>query len=392
MHLAGDRTTTSPETGLREPARRILFEHLRPAGHTVPNAATYPWQWLWDSAFHAVAWNVLGHPEHAIRELEVSLDPLAVDGFVPHVQYHGPSPHESFWNRRATSSITQPPMFGHAIAELVRSGVEVPGPLVERAVRSLTFLLDRRARIDGLVTVVHPWETGADDSPRWEQWCAGPFTVRRWFDVKGNLLRSIVRSSHGSPLGNDLFRSAPASFNALVAFNALELVEVIGDPRLASQAGEIVDALDEMWDPDCLTWADAGDARASSGRIRTLDGLLPVLVSRRATAVVNALDQAIDPHAFGGAYGPLGVHRDEPSFDPGAYWRGGTWPQLAYLIWLGAVRQGEAKTAHALATHTALGAVASGFAEYWDGDTGATRGAAPQSWTSVVVAMEPGRT
>ena len=34
--------------------------------------------------------------------------------------------HASFWGRPETSSITQPPMYGHALAELHRAGVGCP--------------------------------------------------------------------------------------------------------------------------------------------------------------------------------------------------------------------------------------------------------------------------
>src|SRR5690606_30158100 len=131
---------------------------------------------LWDSAFHAIAWNRLGDPGRAVRELDVSLHLATEEGFVPHVQYHRASPHAEFWGRADTSCITQPPMFGHALAELVRTGTDVPVELLERAGQALRFLLDHRRRVDGLVSVVHPWETGADDSPRWDHWCHGGFS------------------------------------------------------------------------------------------------------------------------------------------------------------------------------------------------------------------------
>ena len=48
-------------TPLRQRALQILQAHWRPdAGYCVPNPAAYPHQWLWDSAFHAVAWARLG--------------------------------------------------------------------------------------------------------------------------------------------------------------------------------------------------------------------------------------------------------------------------------------------------------------------------------------------
>ena len=45
------------EAALAARARAVLEAHWRPeGGYTVPHAGTYPFQWLWDSCFHAIAW------------------------------------------------------------------------------------------------------------------------------------------------------------------------------------------------------------------------------------------------------------------------------------------------------------------------------------------------
>ena len=93
-----------------------------------------------------------------------------------------------------------------------------------------------------------------------------------------------------------------------------------------------------------------------------------------------------DPAAPGGPAGPTGVHRAEPTFDPAGYWRGPVWPQLAYLLVLGAVRF-DPGAAEQLAATTVAGAWASGLAEYWHPDTGEGLGATPQSWTGLALLL-----
>lgn len=355
-------------------------------GYTVPHGERYPWQWLWDSCFHSVVWNWLGLPVRGLEELDEALRLGSADGFIPHIRYHGGSPHSAFWGRTSTSSITQPPMFGHALAEMWRSGFDIPFDTLERARHAFRFLIERRHRLDGLLTVVHPWETGADDSPRWDHWYPGGFDRRRGFDVKGHLMRHIRFSECGSPVANPSFQVAPVGFNALVAFNALELSEVLDDDDLAGHGNAIVKSLESRWDSSRRTWVDAGESEHTSGDVRTLDALLPALVcdSQRAEA---ALGETVDQAAFGALYGLLGVHRAEAAFEPGSYWRGGTWPQLCYLLWRAAQRQGQQPVASELASSTWLGASNSGFAEYWDGDSGEGRGAAPQSWATLAAVM-----
>src|SRR5215217_368067 len=200
---------------LADRVRAVMAAHWREVGgfgFTVPNAAVYPWQWLWDSCFHAIIWADLGEGERAVRELESLLAHQDDDGFVPHVIHHGdPDHHADFWGRQGTSSITQPPMYGHAIAELWHRDIAVPNELVERAVLGLRFLLEQRARSDdGLVTVVHPWESGADNSPRWDDWCPDGFDVARWKERKGDFMATIQRTPGGAPIANPAFSVAPA--------------------------------------------------------------------------------------------------------------------------------------------------------------------------------------
>lgn len=356
----------------------------------MPNDDVYPFQWLWDSCFHAIAWAELGEPDRAVAELSHVFRAQHDSGFVPHVNYEAhPTFHAEFWGREGASSITQPPMYGHAVAELVRRGIEVPSSIVRAARAALAFLFEQRARDDssGLVTIVHPWESGADDSPRWDHWCDGSFDSGRWYDVKGELVESIVRDREGAALANPAFGAAPVAFNALLVFNARELAEVVVDDSLRVEADALDSAVRARYDSELRTWSDAGPAADTSGRVRTSDALLACFGAPERAATV--LDDLVDRRAYGGRYGPTYVHRAEPVFAPRAYWRGAAWPQLTYLLWVCARRAGH-HVCDALGRGLVDGATRSGFAEYWDPDDGAPLGARPQSWSALaaVVASE----
>ena len=82
-------------------------------------------------------------------------------------------------NMGSASTITQPPIYALAVVELSRRGVEVPAEVVERAVAGLWFLLrDRRRSRAGLIELVHPWESGCDHSPRWDDLMSPGSAVR----------------------------------------------------------------------------------------------------------------------------------------------------------------------------------------------------------------------
>ncbi len=400
MDRAGSGREVSGDTLSAVEAHAVLDRHWRPPGFCVPNASTYPWQWLWDSCFHAVCWAHLGDGARAVAELGNVLAHQAPDGFVPHLTYwDGADVHAEFWGRLGTSSITQPPMYGHAVAELIRRGVPVPEPTIARARKGLAFLLGRTGSGasggGGVPIIVHPWESGCDDSPRWDAWCPGGWTYDLWKQRKGELIAALQFDGR-SPTGSARFEVASPGFAALVAFNVFELAEVTGDDSQVDAAQAIVAWLATRWRPDVPTWVDEvlvgpGESPGvgSTASVRTLDALLPVLVTDDEEAVDSALATALDDHAFGGPFGPAVVHRDEPSFDPGAYWRGPAWPQLTYLLWVAARRRGRAVAADDLAARLVAGARRSGLAEYWNPDTGEGLGAIPQSWAALAAVVTP---
>jgi glucosylglycerate hydrolase len=383
----GHRETLPTPDRLESTARRILEDAWRTdgdGGFCVPNPTTYPWQWLWDSCFHAVVWAHLGDDRAAV-ELRTALVDQDADGFVPHLRYaSGPYPHAELWGREGASTITQPPMYGHAVAELVRRGVEVDAGIIDRATKGLRFLLEQRRRSPGgLVELCHPWESGCDDSPRWDGVLPGGHTPDGWYRRKGELVGAIERSPTGAPLHSSEFAIGSVGFSALVAWNALELVVVTGDDEIRQLARELTHAVDTRWDPSCGTWVDDGPTAADSGRVRTLDALLPVLVCPR----VEAFATLTDPAAFGAACGPRGVDAREPTYAPATYWRGSAWPQLTYLVWLAATRSGESALAASLSRSMVAGATASGFSEHWEADTGRGLGARPQTWSALAAVV-----
>src|SRR5690242_5829568 len=64
-------------------------------GFTMPNRHKYPYQWLWDSCFHAISWARLGDAR-AVREMEAVFRHQLPSGFVPNMGYQR-RPHASTW-------------------------------------------------------------------------------------------------------------------------------------------------------------------------------------------------------------------------------------------------------------------------------------------------------
>jgi hypothetical protein len=351
---------------------------------------------LWDSCFHALVWSALGS-ERGVDEVANALDAQADDGFVPHMTYwQHPDLHAEFWGRPATSVITQPPMYGHALAELARRGHAVPDRLVARA-RAGLLHLGRRPRTEaGMIPVFHPWETGCDDSPRWDPWFVGSDDRP---ERKRQLVAALTRAPEGHAVGSTRFAVGSVGFNALVGFNAAELATVGGagahpDDALIELADQQRQVVASRWRGD--RWVDdpgpalpagvTADAIAEAGAIITLDSLTALLVDPRDDGFALLGDE----DRFDAPFGPRGVDRRHPSYAPDVYWRGPAWPQLGYLVLVAAQRAGRADDADRLARRLVDGAVRSGWAEFWDPETGNGLGARPQTWSGLALVAAAG--
>ncbi|MFI1766063.1 MGH1-like glycoside hydrolase domain-containing protein [Streptomyces sp. NPDC020800] len=187
--IAYDPPTPLPSLHVR--AARVLDANWT-GSSTVPSRSLYPHQWSWDSAFVAIGLRHVS-PLRAQTELETLLAAQWGDGRVPHIVFN-PSvpldayfPSPDFWRSSAaghaagaprtvqTSGIVQPPV--HALAAWL---VHCADPGLSRARGFLAgvyprlaawhrYLLHRRdLGGGGLVSVVHPWEQGMDNSPCWD--------------------------------------------------------------------------------------------------------------------------------------------------------------------------------------------------------------------------------
>ena len=200
-----------------------------------------------------------------------------------------------------------------------------PGPdTPARVGKALDFLLERR-RSSGLVFVVHPWETGADDSPRWDGWMAADWEplrwdYRRWTDFDLGLVPARASTATARQSARSTFRAAPAAFNALTAHAALELAELTGDGRWRRRAERLAAVIDErLWDEGEGLWSDeavvGGGGIPSSRRVPTLDEVLPALVTDAGRAGL-ALDQLMDPARFSAPAAWRHVARDHAKYQP----------------------------------------------------------------------------
>jgi len=372
---------------VRAGAWRVLEQAWQPElGYCRPHRRTYPHLWLWDSCFHSIAWSAFGD-ERALTELTALFEGQLPNGFLPHMRYGRRTYKRGLLPD--VSSFTQPPVYVRAILAALSAGLPASEKLIDRATRALDALWRLRLR-DGLLVIVHPWEAGTDDSPRFDAWIGSTsWQRRRWTKADHRLLGSTVFSTDGVAIDNREFVVASASFNAIAADAAIGLAELTADDTWRARGVSLAETLDtRAWDDERGLWSDVVyTGPGSSSRTPTSDAVLPALRASDHRHAATALRKLTDPACFGATFGPRFTSRAEPAYRADAYWRGPAWPQLNYLTVLAARQRGMTTLADDLASSTKRSVLRSGFAEYWNPETGEGLGATPQTWAAVAAAL-----
>ena len=165
-----------------EEAKKILLGN-RKNGYTLPtNNKLYPAQWNWDSAFIALGYSYF-NLDFSITEIETLLNGQWDDGMVPHILFHDKDtsyfPNHTTWKcgkSIPSSGITQPPILASILRKIVEKN-QLSNEQHSRIVNIITkiknyhdwFIKFRDPNKTGLVSILHPWESGYDNSPIWDQ-------------------------------------------------------------------------------------------------------------------------------------------------------------------------------------------------------------------------------
>jgi len=411
---------------LRARAEAVLRANDR-GGYTVPAPTLYPHQWNWDSAFCAIGWAHLD-PRRAARELELLLRGQWDDGMIPHIVFNPEAEHYEpgprAWQTEGapgaprtvrTSSITQPPVAATAARfVLERSGGD---PGVEAALRRVAtglerwhawFEATRDPRGEGLVCLVHPWESGMDNAPRWDAPLAaidpGAIEYRRKDDTVIDsaqrptrydydryffLVRERARLRFAPPSpATEPFLVQDAAVTAIACRAEEDLAwvaEALGVATRASlRRARLVEGLTKLWDEASGTYADRDLAHDHPLCTQHVAGLMPLFAGVGSPNVARLL-ACFESASFGGAPWPVPtVPPTDASFDRRRYWRGPVWINVNWMLVDGLSRAGAAEAAAALASRTIELVATSGFREYFDPLSGEGLGADDFAWTAAL--------
>ena len=346
----------------------------------MPNTGVYPFQWLWDSCFHAIVWCELGEPTRAHQELTHLFRTQDAIGFVPHVDYEA-APETACDVLGPQRRVEHHPAADvRARRGRARDGEGSPSTrtCARHATAGLRFLLEHRAR-DPSSGPDH------DRAPvgvrRRRQPAVGPLARprrarprRQWYETKGRLLDTIVRSESGRAAWQPALRARARSVQrpgrvqraGAGVGDAVTTPCARGGRRVGGAAGRTLER--------SVRHVDRRRTGRRGFRVDPCARRVALPCSSNPAAPTSCFEPCSTTTSTAVGCGPAGVHRDEPIFAPDTYWRGPAWPQLTYLFWVAAAAVVARGRGRPLGRTTGVGARRSGFAEYWEPDTGARVG------------------
>ena len=423
---------------LTEAAAAVLRGNDR-GTHTVAAPSLYPHQWSWDAALVAVGLARLSVPR-AITELTALLRAQWSTGMIPHIVFTdeaGYFPGPDRWRTSGvarpgtvTSGICQPPVHAIAVYAIVAQGRRRGGSdrrdveefLVGSFDRWLAWhrwLVAARDRDgDGLVEIHHSWESGMDNSPRWDI----PYAAVHPGPMQGydRLDNRHVADARQRPTDEDYrrylwlveqmaqvgwdddriaehvdFRVADVFVSALLAHASELLAELAIDLGRRDAAAELA-AVAARCRSGVLaavspTTGLARDRDLQTGQwldSPTVGGFAPLLCVADGGVRAAQVEALRGPHWAGHpalrCAVPPTTSPDAPEFASRTYWRGPQWPIVTWLLWWTARRYGDDALAAQLRSESLRQLADRTFAEYYEPLSGEGLGSARQSWTAAV--------
>lgn len=399
---------------------------------TKPGPHQYPHQWNWDSALIALGLSHFDLPR-AQAEIRSLLSGQWKDGMVPSVVYHSvPSdyfPNPEFWQIEKSSSapdlpttgITQPPLLATVVRRIhdrhpMPNFVQEIFPALVNWHRWLHT--DRDADGSGLACIIHPWESGTDDSPRWlhlferiqpealpefqrgdTRYVAATERPNRTEYERFIYLIDVFRKLHYAP--GELLAHSPFLAQDIL-FNAI-LIRADEDLRaLAVSIGQPTDEIDawltrvppnfnaRFWDESAGLYYDFDLRSGKPIPVNTASTFLPLFAGlpskERAQRLVEEHLQNPAEYAPNGEvrYWITTTAQMEPTWEPRRYWRGPVWIIMNWFILEGLQRYGYDELADLIRQDSLRLIQTSGFREYYDARDGSGCGSDDFSWSAAL--------
>ncbi|KAF0093387.1 MAG: glycoside hydrolase family protein [Puniceicoccaceae bacterium 5H] len=426
-----------------EGAQRILDDNWQ-GTHTLPAQGLYPHAWSWDSAFIAIG-RARTAPERGAEELRNYFRGQWANGMCPHIVFaknntdYTPGPE--FWQSAfrsddapddvETSGLIQPPIHACAALHVARHWDDETArddflrEMYPKLRAWHDYLYRERDPIgEGLIYIRHPWESGRDNSPVWDQLLSRfdlkPIDVPQYqradctdwksagrpsdaeYDAYMFLAEQAKREGYRE---RSLQRVCPFLVQDLLSNTVLvqaeldlaEIARMIGEDVDGHQgrADKTAEAMRrKLWDDQLRTFLPYDVQQGRRLHTHELGGFTPLFARIPTDEQAGQIAEQIESKAYSGSchyrsFAAAGYSRIEPGYQARNYWRGPLWININWLIYRGLIdyEQHEELSKRLLRSIYVL-PVLGGFREHYNPENGEGQGAENFSWSAALFLEE----
>ena len=406
-----------------EEAKKILLGN-RKKGYTLPtNNKLYPAQWNWDSAFIALGYSYF-NIDYALEEIETLLEGQWDDGMVPHILFHDKDtsyfPNHTTWKcgkNIPSSGITQPPVLAIVLKKIIENNKfnDDQDSRILKILKKIKkyhewFIKFRDPNKSGLVSILHPWESGYDNSPIWDE-PMNNISVDKELNYQRRDLE--VSNSDERPLKIDydryvtirdqfrdvnydpyklyelsIFNVVDVGFNSLFLKANKDLVKLLKKFKLnydeldffiSKSESEIIKLYnydsDEFVSKDLNTNKDI--------LIPSITNYFTLTADLKNDKLNKKIINNLKNHNLNEKYIFSTIKSDHQTFEEKRYWRGPVWINCNWLIYEG-IKNKDKEYSIKIKNETISLIENKGFHEYYSCNDGSVMGANNFSWSAAL--------
>ena len=406
-----------------EEAKKILLGN-RKKGYTLPtNNKLYPAQWNWDSAFIALGYSYF-NIDYAFEEIETLLEGQWDDGMVPHILFHDKDtsyfPNHTTWKcgkNIPSSGITQPPVLAIVLKKIIENNKfnDDQDSRILKILKKIKkyhewFIKFRDPNKTGLVSILHPWESGYDNSPIWDE-PMNNISVDKELNYQRRDLE--VSNSDERPLKIDydryvtirdqfrdvnydpyklyelsIFNVVDVGFNSLFLKANKDLIELLNKFKLNFEEIELFIAQSEseiikLYNHDIDEFISRDLNTNKDILIPSITNYFTLIADLKNNKLNNKIINNLKNHNLNEKYFFSTIKPDHESFEEKRYWRGPVWINCNWLIYQG-IKNKDKEYSIKIKNETISLIENKGFHEYYSCNDGSVMGANNFSWSAAL--------
>ncbi len=381
--------------------------------YTAPSPGIYTQQWFWDSCLHSLVWSELGEIERALQEIESLVFGKGDKPFFPHMFFWKRIRNIYWWlfdtlyPTENYSELIQPPLIGFSLKMLHENGINIEQirEISKEVLNHYKFILNTRdPDSSNLITIIHPWESGLDSSPKFDLNLTNRrfMRTRQWLRMRA-LLKEFKKYDWDQELmaRNSSFKVKCVLTNTLCAWGLESFSSVLDALQLKEEAvimkekskGILNSLLNHCWNEKEVLFYDLNVKKQGYEQIhvKTITSLMPLMLNIPKDIKQDLISHLINPKEFWPKYPIPTVSMDEKTFNPKynpLLWRGPTWINTNFFLWNGLKKQNEIKIADELTEKTLNLVIKSGYREFYNPLTGDGGGAEKFGWSTLILLMQ----